>query len=278
MKKATATAPTRRLSADDSTTIWLPLSALSVDPVLQRPLDEARAERLSTVFDLALLGVIEVSARDNGAYHVLDGQHRVAALRLLGFHNELIECKVHNNLDDAAEAARFVGLNTFTKPRAFDRFKVRIKAGDPAAVGVDVILMEFGWKLLAGNIDGCFTAVVAAERVYTGYGTTDKERGPKNLADTLGTLTEAWGHDPSAATGHLVSGLGLFFARHGELVDKPSLVKRLAQFAGGPDNYTGKARGMRDYRGGTLARCVAELTTDLYNKRRSTGQLEAWRS
>lgn len=271
-----STATRGRLKADASTTAWLPLNELIVDTTIQRPLDERRVERMAEALDLSLLGVIEVSARAQG-YHILDGQHRVAALRQAGFHTELVECKVHNGLDQAQEARRFNGLNTFTSPRPFDRFKVRVKAQDPVAVGVDRILMEFGWRLMAGDSDGCFSAVVAAERVYTGHGLTEKERGPENLRAALGTVTEAWGRKPINANGFIIGGLGLFFGRYGSEVDKPALVKRLAQFPGGADNYIGKARGIRDFRGGTMPRCIAELTTDLYNKRRSSGSLEVWR-
>lgn len=272
-----STATRGRLKADASTTTWLPLSDLVCDSTIQRPLDERRVERLADALDLALLGVIEVSARTNGTYHVMDGQHRVAALRLAGFHTETVECKVHNGLDLAQEARRFVGLNTFTSPRPFDRFKVRVKAGDPIAVGIDAILMEFGWRVQTGDIDGAFSAVVAAERVYVGRSTAEREHGPEALRSALGVVTEAWGHKPGNANGFVIGGLGLFFARYGSDVDRPALIKRLAQFPGGADNYLGKARGIRDFRGGTLPRCIAELTTDLYNKRRSTGQLESWR-
>ncbi len=271
------TTAAHRLEADSSTTAWLPLNQLIVDSTIQRPLDENRAQKMADVLDLSLLGVVEVSERPNGTLHIMDGQHRVAALRLAGFHNETVECKVHHGLTKAQEAARFNGLNTFKAPRAFDRFKVRIQEGDSVALGVDRILMEHGWRLMTGHIDGGFTAVQAAERVYTGFGTANKETGPQNFANALGTVTQAWGRGPMAANGFIISGLGLFFARYGDQIDKPSLVKRLAQFAGGPDNYLGKARGIRDWRGGGLARCVAELTVEVYNKRRSSSQLEAWR-
>lgn len=270
------TATRRRLRADSSTTMWLPLNMLFVDQTVQRPLDDRKAQRMADAMDLSLLGVVEVSEREDGSCHVMDAQHRIAALRLAGFTDEKIECRVHHGLTRAEEAARFIGLNTFTAPRAFDKFKVRIQAEDPVALGVDRILMEHGWRLVTGR-DGGFTAVAAAERVYTGQGSADKERGPRNFSDALGTVTEAWGRGPMAANQYIIGGLGLFYARYSDQVDKPSLVKRLAQFAGGPDNYIGKARGIRDWRGGGLPRCVAELTTEVYNKRRSTGQLETWR-
>lgn len=258
---------------------WLPLGSLIVDSDLQRSRDEGRIRRMADTLDLEALGLLHVSARANGVYHITDGQHRHGALLLAGFDpTDLVQCLVYYDLTPQEEAQRFVGLNTFSSPRAFDKFKVRIKANDPIAVGIDKILMEHGWRLVTGDVDGAFGAVVAAERVYTGYGTTDKDLGPQNLHSALGVVTEAWGRKSGAAHGAMIAGLGLFFARYGVDVDKAALVRRLAQFPGGPDAYIGKARGIREFRGGVLARCVAELTVEVYNKRRSTGQLPDWRS
>jgi hypothetical protein len=269
-----------RIKGTSTTRIeWLPLGSLAVDPELQRDLDEHRAQRMAETLDLDALGLLHVSARPNGAYHITDGQHRKAALLLAGFDvSDLVQCVVSCDLNNAQEAQQFVGLNTFAAPRAFDKFRVRIKAGDEIARGVDSVLMAHGWRLARGATPGSFTAVVSAERVFTGYGTAEKDRGPQNLHDALGVLTEAWGHEPRAAHGALVQGLGLFFARYNGSVDKAALVRRLAQFSGGPDHYLGTARGIREFRGGVLARCVAELTVEIYNKRRSTGQLPEWRS
>ena len=272
---ALSTSSAKRIA---TTTEWLPLSSLTVDPTVQRSLDEGRAARMAENFDPRLLGVPVVSRRKDGTVHVVDGQHRCVAARLAGYGDAKIECKVHEGLSLADEAALFNGLNTFKAPSAFDRFLVRRVEGDPIVLGIDAILMEFGWTPTIGTHDGAFSAVTAAEKVYTGFGTSAKDFGPENLRAVVGTATEAWGRKSSALNGFLVQGLGLFFARYGTGIDKPALVKRLAQYPGGPDNYLGKARGIRDFRGGTLPRCVAELTTDLYNKKRTgAGRLEEWR-
>jgi hypothetical protein len=278
MKKTTANV--RRIASANTEIMWLPLDRLFVDRSmdLQRPYDERRAQSIADRLDLDVLGVIEVSERPGGRYHIMEGQHRVGALRLAGFTNELVECKVHRGLSPSKEAADFNGLNDFRAPRAFDRFLVRVTQGDPVAIGVDSILMEFGWRLVSGDAEGCFAAVDKAEKVYVGHGTTNKERGPENFRATMGTLTQAWGRKPINANGYIVAGLGLFYARYGDQIDRPSLVKRLAQFPGGADNYLGKARGIREFRSGTLSICVAELTTTVYNKRRgAASKLEDWR-
>lgn len=271
------TSPAAARLASDGSTQWLPLNYLIVDPAVQRPLDETRAETMASNLDLSLLGIITVSKRGDGSYHVVDGQHRVHALRVAGFGADQIECRVYEGLDRAKEAALFHGLNTFAKPHVFDLFLVRVVEGDPVACGIDRILMEFGWKLARGTADGSFAAVQAAERVYTGSGTTQKELGPLNLRSTIGTITEAWGHKVTNGNGIVVGGLGLFFARYGADIDNAALVRRLARFPGGADNFVGKARGLREFRGGTLPRCVGEVTTDLYNKGRTSRRLEDWR-
>lgn len=258
---------------------WIPLGRLFVDPDLQRPRDEAAEQRIADNLDLNVLGVLDVSARADGRFHVMDGQTRRNALIRFGFsEDDLVPCLVARGLTRAQEAAHFTGRNTARPVRAFDRFRVRVQAEDPIALGIDAILMEHGWRVQTGDVDGGFAAVVAAERVYTGYGSTEKELGPRNLRSALGVVTEAWGRKPGTAHGAIIAGLGLFFARYGDAVDKAALVRRLAQFPGGADAYVGKARGIREFRGGVLARCVAELSVEIYNRRRSSGQLADWRS
>lgn len=258
---------------------WIPLGKLFVDPDLQRPRDETAEQRITDNLDLNVLGVLDVSARSDGRFHVMDGQTRRNALIRFGFNeNDLVPCLVSRGLTRAQEAHHFTGRNTARPVRAYDRFRIRIQAEDPIALGIDAILMEHGWRIQTGDIDGGFAAVVAAERVFTGFGSSEKGRGPQNFRSALGVITEAWGRNPGTAHGAIVAGLGLFFARYGDTVDKAALVRRLAQFPGGADALIGKARGIREFRGGVLARCVAELTVEIYNRRRSTGQLPEWRS
>ena len=50
----------------------------------QRDLDATRVERMSGELDRTLLGLLEVSARDNGRYAIIDGPDRFAVVWLAG--------------------------------------------------------------------------------------------------------------------------------------------------------------------------------------------------
>jgi hypothetical protein len=48
---------------------------LFADPTYQRDLDPKRVTKMVAEFDQRLVGVLEVSARGNGRFAILDGQH-----------------------------------------------------------------------------------------------------------------------------------------------------------------------------------------------------------
>lgn len=272
------TATARRTKAEPRPeVVWLAVADLSIDPKVQRQLDTTRAARIAADFDPDVIGVLHVSVRADGAHVVIDGQHRLEAMKLLGWQTQKVPCRLYHGLELADEAHLFRGLNTFAKPRAFDIFKVRIVEGDPIACDVRRILGKHGWRLASGDTPGAFTAVVAAEKVYTGFTAKDGNT-PDLLDDALGILTNAWGHDPAAANGYIVTGIGLFLSRYANHdIDKAGLVDRLASVAGGPNGVIGKARGIKEFRNGTVARCLAEFLVELYNRRRTTHALPSWR-
>jgi hypothetical protein len=68
---------------------------LFADPSYQRDLDPKRVTKMVSEFDQRLVGVLEVSARGNGRFAILDGQHRWAAT-----------CRAHPYRTDAHLASR----------------------------------------------------------------------------------------------------------------------------------------------------------------------------
>ncbi len=68
---------------------------LFADPAYQRDLDATRVERMSSELDRTLLGLLEVSARDDGRYAIIDGQHRWAVVRFAGGDDAHLVCQVH---------------------------------------------------------------------------------------------------------------------------------------------------------------------------------------
>ncbi len=58
--------------------------ALFADRSYRRDVDTERAAQMAGHLDVALLGALEVSARESGGYAILDGQNRWAAVLQAG--------------------------------------------------------------------------------------------------------------------------------------------------------------------------------------------------
>lgn len=256
----------------------LPVSKLTVDGDVQRSLDHTRVDRIVKDFNPAALGVIVVSRRDDGTHHVIDGQHRTAAVRAGGDEDATITCLVYVGLSKAEEAAMFRRLNNTRGVQPIDKFKVRVVEGDPVAVSLNQLLNRHGWRVNTNKNDGCFMAVAALEKVHQG-----KLAGPGDtlsICDTLiQVITEAWGHDANGMRGEIVAGVGALLLRYNTRVDLPKLVAQLAAYKGGPLGLVGSSKGLKDYRGGTLPDALAEVVVELINKgRRGPSRLPDWRS
>lgn len=273
---------TLKHAAADSAEVaaWLPIGSLTFDTRVNRPLDPRRVAEIARDFDPEAVGVLVVSARSDGTYVVLDGQHRRAALVRAGFGaDQRVPCDVRHGLTLAQEAALFVRLNNTTKPLLIHRFLRRVTAGDEAAAAIDAIARGAGFEVSEHSGDGRIVAVAALEAVYAGRGPA---RGhgpyPDILEGALRVLAGAYGHTADAVNGLLIQGVGLLIARYGDAVDRATLVAKLAKVPAGANGLLAKARGMREYQGGSVPRCVAEVCVTLYNAGKRGGRLEDWRS
>lgn len=247
----------------------LAVAQLVVDPDVQRAVDTGRVAKIADTLNLDALGTITVSHRSNGSYHVIDGQHRVAAVRLAGGDDEKVLCRVFDRLTLAEEAEMFRLLNNTAKPTVLDLFRVRVVEGDPDALAIVSALRKSGWKVAAAQA-GCIAAAGAVERLY--------RRDPEALEKSVATIARAWGHDLPANDGRLIEGIGLVFARYGAAIQVADLVPRLSPFAGGPGALLGKAKGLSQLIGGQQAHAVAEIVVEVYNRQRKTRALPPWRS
>ena len=247
----------------------LPLEALYVDRRFQRPLNERRAAKIAAEFDPSLLGVLHVNARRKGAaaaYSVFDGQHRLAALRMLGQYEA--PCLVHR-LSFEDEALAFVRTQTERKPvRPVDRHRAAVAAKDHRAIVVDAVIREAGFV----PTDAQQFAAIAA---LTAVNTTFNRFGAERLAETLQMIATIWGRDDtSARKGTMIEGLALFLDTF-DSVKRPELVRKL-QAHSAASIIRGAAEQAR-LTGGSGASCVALAILTIYNKQRTTGRLSAER-
>lgn len=132
---------------------WIDKTLIDVDPAYQRPLDEARVQRILDWFSWRDFGAIVVARKDDG-FNVTDGQHRLeAAKRHPKIQN--VPAVIIDANGVAGEAANFVAINVDRKNiSALDRHWAQVAAEDPEAVTVNQVCERAGLALLrhpAGN-------------------------------------------------------------------------------------------------------------------------------
>jgi hypothetical protein len=277
---ATTNRVKKMLELSTHSTEWVTIDEMDRAP-FQRPLDERRAESIGADLNPDAFGVITLSRRPNGRYVILDGQHRVQALRSIGWNGQKIECHVFTGLTPAAEAQRFIQLNNFKGLRYIDKFLSRIEAHDPAAVQIAKIVQDAGYAVDRTQRDGTITAAKALEDVYLGRGQKIKGVNPAALRLTLKVVTDAWGHTTSAVNGQVLAGVGAFCLRYGKAVNAERLAEKLRKMSGGPEGLIQRGAGKRELHGGTIPFGIAHHLVEVYNRGlgpRSKERLQGWRS
>jgi hypothetical protein len=185
--------------------VSIPLTLIDYPPEYQRTLSESRSKKMAEAFDPVACGTLLVSKRD-GRYVVVDGNHRLTALKALGI--EEWPCVVMHQADISDEAGLFVKVNKDRiRPTSLDLFKARLAEGDPVVRGIVDVCDTLGVALGGGGNHSAqpmrSRAVSSLERVYM-------MGGPMLLAEVIRVCTKAWPEEPRHLDGDLVIGVAAF--------------------------------------------------------------------
>ena len=249
----------------------LDVAVLMIPLETQRALNSLFVKKLISNFDPDKFGQIVVSHR-GGKYYVVDGQHRVEAVREMGWKDQKLPCLLYEDMTLADEAELWGGLQNRHNARAVDRFKIAIVAGREDECNIERIVKSVGLAICDQRREGAVCAVAALLQVYKGAGL--KQSSGDSLARTLRVLRNAWGFGYSTFEGPLILGMGLVIIRYGREVDEEVLSQKLSKVKGGPSGMIGRAKQLKDIKGGTVGRCMAACIVDVYNSGRRTGKLE----
>src|ERR1051326_1826652 len=88
----------------------VPITQMRIPTPLVPPREFRKTDGYRTAADLDLnkIGYPVINHRD-GIYWVLDGQHRIHALKQNGFEKDSLDCEVYEDLSDADMADIFLG-------------------------------------------------------------------------------------------------------------------------------------------------------------------------
>jgi len=245
---------------------WVPLDKIKVNPLAQRDVNQSRVDHLVANLDLDQLGNPVVSQRD-GAFWVLDGQHRVEAMRAFGFDSEDIQCWVHEGLTSEQEAEVFLKLNDVLAVSAFDRFTKAVHAGRSVETDIDRIVKSTGCLVTLNKVDCGIAAVGSLRAVYA--------MGPGVLARTLTIIREAYG--TGGFDSSIIRGMGLMCSRY----DAPSLdaanaIPKLQKAARGADGLLQKAEIVRRQTGVSKSVAVAAAAVETINGSGKGRKIPSW--
>lgn len=182
----------------------LPVDQMFADPAYQRELDVNRAKTMSLSWNPRLIGTIDVSDRggDGDRYAIINGQHRVAAARLID-PGMSIACNVHSGLTPGQEARLFWDIDRSTKKLStWDRWHARSTAGDKDVVAIENVCAEFGYSVTqnpgARSLQCCAALEFLVERCEL-----------QTIREVLEFIGDVWPEDPESRKANIIKGLGL---------------------------------------------------------------------
>jgi hypothetical protein len=250
----------------EATLRWVPIGLMTVSPLAQREVNQARVDHLVATFDLEKIGTPTVNRRD-GVWYIIDGQHRVEACRAIGWGDQQIQCWAYEGLTEAEEAEKFLGLNDYLAVNALAKFRVAVQAGRDVECDVDRIVRACGLVVSRDKVPGAVGAVGTLLRVY-------ERSGPAILRQTLIMVRDAYGD--SGMESAVIDGLGLFCQRYASEMDPAAVVSRLSSVHGGVNGLLGAAEILRKQTGNYKNHCVAAAAVDIVNRGRGGKKLPSW--
>ena len=185
----------------------LPLERI-VTEQYQRVLNMKNVAGIVKNFDPAKLGVLVVSYRADGTYAVLDGQHRLTALRQLGY--DATNCIVLEGMTVQQEADYFRRQNENKQSlRINDTFNASLWAEDAESLRIKALMDKYGFRHGKSGQPMCICAIGALQRILRRF-------GDRVLELTLACIAATWPHDSTILRGEMLAGLGEFWRRYGE--------------------------------------------------------------
>lgn len=255
-----------------ASTKWVQLGQMKVTPSAQRKFQEAHAREMAADFDLEALGYPVLNFRTDPetgrkAWFIVDGQHRMAALRMIGFaDDDQFECECYFELTEAQEADLFLRRARNKAIHPLDKFRIGVNAGRPTEVAIHKIVTDLGLKVGFGKTK--IAAVGAVTRIY-------EEAGGATLGRTLLVIREAYGETGFSAA--MISGVGMVIRRYDKLVETERLVKALKGAAGGASGVEQKADVLVRSTGNSRAVCMGAAVVELHNRTRGKKLANWWR-
>ena len=232
----------------------------------QRPVDEREVNRLIREWDDRLLDPLVVSFRD-GKFNVVDGQHRVAAMRKMNGGKEvMVPCTIYSGLTYEQEADLCYKLDKAKKRLTLAQATNALaESGTDADIRTVKSLIEangFVWALnrrtRSANEIGSIRALMKSWRAL----------GNDEFSRMLVLLRCAWGGNPDSLTSFIFSGMTIFLKAYGAEIDDRLFIRQLSKVE--PDEIV--RRGKLDFSTTNNGLRYARVILEKYNNQRKNAK------
>ena len=203
--------------------IWLiPLNMIQTE-IYQRVLNMKNVNKIVKEFNPAKLGVLVVSKRSDGTYAVLDGQHRLTALRRLGY--TVTNCIVLEGMSLQEEADYFRRQNENKQNlRIADTFKASLFAEDGESLEIKRLMDKHGFRFGKSGSPMCICAIGALQTIIRTYNV-------QTLENVLRSIAGTWAADSTILRREMLAGLAEFWYRFADKVPHARFEQRMANRA-----------------------------------------------
>jgi len=258
----------REFSEQNFASQWIPVSDLQVVwQEAQRARDERHVAQIVNDFDPDFFGTVTIAHLPDGSYHVVDGQHRVEAVRKIFGDKERVPCVVVRAATKKRAAEIWAAINgNRSKPSPVGRFLVDVTAGKAAETEISKTVNSLGYRISTSPSVGNIRAVSALVAVHRQHG-IDVVRG------SLALIQQTWGMDITATEASIIRGMAALLAEHATDINQQRFAKTLAKKYT-PLRLIGSAKAAREMFGGNTAEAVKRLLIEAYNSGLASGRLE----
>ena len=229
----------------------------------QRELKPSKVNKIVRNFVPDVMGIALVSFR-NGEFYCIDAQHRVEALKKLGY-TEIL-CQVLTGLTYEQECYRFVLLNTGrTQLTANQVFHGRVEEGDKDAVALADAFKKYRFEynknngIKDNNLIGAIGQFVKIQ----------KDWGLCRVEQILRILRNAWFGDKESLSAAIINGLSTYLSENSaadELILTKALEKVMPSMLIAQANNYVKCEMLRPGRADNTCYHVAKIISYLYEE------------
>jgi len=204
----------------------------------QQPISEKKVDHLVREWDDRLLTPLTVSFRD-GKFNVVDGQHRVAAMRKMNNgENVMVPCLVYSGLtyEQEAELCYRIDQSKGRLSLAMSTNALMESGQDAQVLEIRRLLEQEGFTWVLGKKAKAPYEIAATAAVIRAY----RLLGGATFSRLFSLLRNTWHGDPQSLQGTFLSGVALFLKTYELEVNDHNFTRRLSLTA--PEEISRRSR------------------------------------